>query len=485
MTFAFVFVLVFLISASATPAQQVSTPLPTQVPRSEANNFSLVHGIKVYGLETKIDTLEKAKELSLAFDWEFESELPSDVLIKDKWEQREFLMPKELRFVEFVVTESTYNEFLKKKEETGVDYVEWVQIHLDLMNRVAKTQPGLENFRVEIKRVIVVADSFKSSPIDYTKDIDGMWFNNEDYRFKTENTSGYRWRVNRQENGDLLFHSVISETDGRKDEVTLPPDQDLLQEVANNLLIDCGLTHELSHLIWNLPDEYVFDSYETPFIYKAFSYRTGSFTSPELSPYLKTLLLRNKNENIRGYYTDPRAIGLASFSDKFIFYGLVPKKVTFQIDGVTDLTIFRSSFVKADYYATKTFSGVTGIISISDGSFVLPEEAFTPQIVDEKEFYSTVYVLQTMSGENLKELYFPVSLLNIPAIIGEEEANYKIAFTGYEPDTAFNYTQVMEYVEAGEMESYLARKNQILEPLYATMIIPGTKTTVVWSLRFY
>lgn len=457
---------VFLISACA----------PRTV-MSEANDFRLVHGIKVFGLEEKIDTLEKAKELSLAFDSEFESRLPGNVLMKDKWEQRKFLMPKEIRFVEFVVTQSTYDEFLIKREESGVDYVEWVQIHLDLMNRVSKVQPGLENFRVEIKRVIVVADVFESSPIDYSKDIDGMWFNNEDYRFYTENTSIYRWRVNRQENGDLLFRSVISETDGRKDEVTMPPDQDLLQEVANNVLIDCGLTHELSHLIWNLPDEYSFDSYETPFIYKTFSYRTGSFTSPELSPYLKLLLLRNKNENIRGYYTNPPALtGL----NNYVFYGLVPQKMTFQIDGANGLKIFRSSFVSADYYVSKTFREVLGIVTGSDGSFELPIEEILPQIIDGKEFYSTIYVLQTTDGENQKELYFPVALLNMPAIIGEEKANFKIAFTGYEPDKAFNYKQVMEYVEAGEMEKYLAKKKQTIEPIYATMVIPGTKTTVVW-----
>lgn len=471
----------FLISVCAPPTD-ITIP-DNRVPNSLVNDFRLVHDIKVYGLDTKIDSVEKARELSLAFDSEFDSALPEVVLNRhDVWEQREFLMPKELRYVEFVVTASTYKEFLQKRKETGVDYVEWVQVHLDLMNRASQVQPGLEKFRVVIKRVIVVADSFESSPIDYSKDIDAMWFNNEDYRFKTENTSGYRWRVNRQENGDLLFHSVISETDGRKDEVTLPPAQDLLQQVANNLLIDCGLTHELSHLVWNLPDEYTFDTYQTPFIYRAFAYRTGSFTSPELSPYLKLLLLRNKNENIRGFYTNPPAL---SGLNRYVIYGLVPQKMSFQIAGTTGLKIYRSSFVRADYYVAKTFSEVPGIVAEADGSFDLLKGQLAPQMIDGKEFYSTVYVLQTMSGEVQKVLYFPVSLLNIPSLMGEVDANYKIDFTGFEPDKTFNYTQVMEYVEAGEIESYLAKKNLLIEPIYATMVIPGTKTTVVWWFESY
>jgi len=84
------------------------------------SSYRLVHGVEVYGLDEKIDTLEKAKNLTFEFDLDFERKLPKDIKSKNRWEQREYAMPRDKRLVQFVVTESTYKEFLSKKAETGV-----------------------------------------------------------------------------------------------------------------------------------------------------------------------------------------------------------------------------------------------------------------------------------------------------------------------------------------------------------------------------
>jgi hypothetical protein len=55
----------------------------------------------------------------------------------------------------------------------------------------------------------------------------------------------------------------------------------------------------------------------------------------------------------------------------------------------------------------------------------------------------------------------------------------RVVFSG--PDSAYAYTQVMEYVEASEMPVFMAKKNQAGEPLYALMAIPGTQE---WAVSY-
>ena len=455
---------------------------------SGENKAKMVHGVEVYGLDKPIASTEEAKNLTFALDLDFERKLPIDIKGKNRWEQREYAMPRDKRLVQFVVTESTYKEFLSKKAETGVDYVEWVQIHLDLMNRFSKTQPGLENFRVELKRVIVVSDDFENNPIDYSKDIDAIRFNDGDYRDKDYRSvdggkaSAYRWFATIMKNGDLVLKSEYVFVDNSySEEVVLPETDDSLQRITNTVKVDWGEIHEaLMHGACNLPDEYTFDCIKMPFNFKEFQYRTWSFQRPYLSLGLKASLLRNVSKNIRGYYTDPRSIGRAGV-DGFDFYGEVPQKVSFQLNNVGNFRVYRSGHSVPDYYSAKTFSDVAGIMRNSDGKFVMPKESFEPQSVDGKKIYSTIYVIKTSSGDKNKELYFPVSLLNIPAIFGVKDANYKIDFTGYEPSTEYSGKQVMEYVEANEMPTFMNKKSQAGEPLYALMAIPGTQTWAVWS----
>ncbi|HBC44665.1 TPA: hypothetical protein DCZ81_00660 [Candidatus Collierbacteria bacterium] len=447
------------------------------------SSYRLVHGVEVYGLDEKIDTLEKAKNLTFEFDLDFERKLPKDIKSKNRWEQREYAMPKDKRLFQFVVNESIYHEYSKQKAKTGVDFVEYIQIHLDLMNRFSKQQPGLENFRTELKRVIVVSDDFKRNPVEYSKDIDAMWFNVKDERYEEKAWNYYQWQAERQESGDLILTTEEDRAmDSYKESVVLPKADDLLQSISDRGVgVNWALIHELSHH-WNLPDEYVFDCRETPFKFKDFRYGTWSFTRPYLSPYLKALLFRNKKENIRGYYTDPRSMELDRDEVSLDFYGQVPQEVSFQLSDAGNFKVYRSSHVKPDYYSAKIFSDVQEVSRSPEGNFVWPKESLEPLKVEGKKLYSTVYVIRTSDGEKNKELYFPVSLFNIPAIFGVKKANYKIEFTGYEPDSAYAYTQVMEYVEASEMPVFMAKKSQTGEPIYALMAIPGTQEWAVWSL---
>src|SRR3990167_3024988 len=75
------------------------------------SSYRLVHGVEVYGLDEKIDTLEKAKNLTLEFDLDFERKLPKEIKSKNKWEQRGYALSKDRRLFQFVVNESIYHEY--------------------------------------------------------------------------------------------------------------------------------------------------------------------------------------------------------------------------------------------------------------------------------------------------------------------------------------------------------------------------------------
>lgn len=453
----------------------------------EGSKFKIVHGVEVYGLDKPISSTEEAKNLTFSFDLDFERKLPKDIKGKNRWEQREYAMPKDKRLVQFVVTESAYKEFQRRKTETGVDYVEWVQIHLDLMNRMSGSQPGLENFRTEIKRVIVVSDDFKNNPIEFSKDVDAIWFNNEDYRDKdfgfNDGVKGgsFEWIATVRKDGAVVLGSVHKFVDqSYNEDVILPMSDDSLQKITNSVKVDWGLIHELMHRIWNLPDEYVFDCTDLPFRFKNFQHRTWSFQRPYLSPYLKVLLLRNKNKNIRGYYTDPRAIGGSETQEAFSFYGEIPQKITFQLGSATNLTIDKSSQSKGDYYSGTVFSGVPGLEQDKDGSYTLSPSRLAPQMVEGKIIYSTMLVLKADIGGSSKQLYFPISLLNIPAILDIGSANFKIDFTWNDPGNTPTGSQVMEYVLVKDYASFSAKKNKEGVGIYATMLIPGTNYMAFW-----
>ena len=263
----------------------------------------IVNGIEVYGLNEKIRTSYHVDLLYDNFDKNFDAKLTPELQLKSSFEQREALLDKNKRFIEIVVSERAYNSFLARREEMGVDFVEWVQMSVDLMNRTTETAKPKVDIATKLLRVVVVSDEFKKSPSKHSKDLDATRFIEEDYR-DTEKPGAYFFAVYENENGDVEIRKPdgFSYLDNRK--FTFARGSDSLSG-KNNILLDFGEIHEWYHMCCDVPDEYYMDTDNSPFKQSTFRFETGNFTEPSLSPYISYMIKYNIDVGRRGAFVDP------------------------------------------------------------------------------------------------------------------------------------------------------------------------------------
>lgn len=456
---------------------------------SEKMESTMVNEVEVFGLEKKLTNQDQVDNLVFYFDSNFEKKLSWSMKQKNVWEQRELLLAKEQRFVEFVVKESVYKSFKSRKVETGVSYVEWVKLHIDLMNRVlhnAKPPVALSNL---IARIIVIDDSFEKNPVKYSKDIDAMWFNDKDYRIRQDSGDigqGAFWSFKHDNEGKLVLQNPAGAEFGRN--VLLPINNDTFEAVRDGVWIDYGIIHELSHLLLNLPDEYVFSIEQANSIFKSFRFNTGSFMEPNMSPYLATLLNRNFKKGIRGYYTDPRSIGKAKdYLAKFNFYGEVPEKVSISAGGSMATDAYKSSYLFPDYYDKKDGNGKLlpckkmekdiGVL-ISGDSLVLKKELFNPQMFGNEGLFPVLFRFEFKHNGVDKEVYIPIGIFNMTKYSGVDDSQYNIEFTNAVAPKDMK-SQTLNLMDQSELEVFTA--NNLV---YAKMKVVGTSAWCVWSFQY-
>lgn len=461
---------------------------PATEAKAQENLYRTINGVEVYGLNEKLTNQEQIDDLTFQFELDFERKLGWKDKQKNLWEQREIVLPKDKRFVEFVVTESTFNSFESRKEETGLNYVEWVQIHIDLLNRVLKNSKPPVELITQLSRIIVVSDGFENSPVKYTKDIDGIWFENKDNRVpQGVGNIGQNsfWSIKHDVEGDLVLQNPAGASFGRTIEV--PRDNDQLEKTKDGVWIDFGLIHELSHVLLNLPDEYVFSYEGVKSIFENFRYNTGSFMEPKLSAYLSLLLTRNMDKGLRGYYTSPGSIGMAKeMKEKYNFYGELPSKVGFKIANSEVTGISKSHFLFSDYYDKKDGGGNS--ISCKDmmkadfvingqGAVNLENSSFVPQLIDDEELYPVLFRVECNKVGEEKELYIPIGIFNMSKYSGVEEAIYDIEFISNAP--ADMKSQALNLIDGSEVDEFLSKNAS-----YAKMKVIGTNTWCVWTFQY-
>ena len=400
-------------------------------------------------------------------------------------EQREMILPRDTRYVEFVVTESVYNSFLRRKAETGVDYVEWVKLHIDLMNRMAENATPGSGMKTKIARVIVINDGFKTNPIPNTKDIDGSWFNDKDYRVNQdkETGQGYFWSFEHTASGGLSFSFPAGEWNGYKPKVIYPKKDDSFETVRDGVWVDCGLTHELGHQAWNLPDEYILGFEDSVFSIRKFIYYSGSLHEPEMSPYLSSLLKLFVREGIRGYYTDPRGIGIArTLGEKFFHYHMIPEKITLKSEGITEAIFYSNIYREPDYYLPKEFKEVDRMKKMPSADLVIPRSVFEPQALEKGEMYPLFSVIRIKRNNQWEELFLPVSIFNMAKIAGIDNAICNLQFydKSFSSDRQSFQFQMIDGTKMNEFMEF-RRKNNFLP--FATLKIDGLSTWFVWSLQ--
>lgn len=263
----------------------------------------IVHGVEVYGLDEEIRTGYHTGLLYDEFDKIFDVKLTPDLLNKSRVEQRESLLERNKRYLEVVVSKSAYESFLIRHEETGVDFVEWIQMHVDLMNRTAENSKPPADISTQLLKVVVISDNFEKNPSKYSKDIDATWFIKEDYRDPAQPGANF-FAVYHDQSSNLEIRKPEGFDTNDKRKWVFPPKQDSLTN-KNNVWIDWGLVHEWSHYAWDLPDEYTMDIHNSPFKQPEFRFETGAYMEPLLSPHLSYLIKYYNNQGRRGGETEP------------------------------------------------------------------------------------------------------------------------------------------------------------------------------------
>lgn len=454
--------------------------IDNEAPRSfEAR---MVNGVEVYGLDESIASVQEADYLCANFNAAFLMKLTDEQRTKSVWEQREILLPRDTRFIEFVVNESTYRSFQDRKVETGVDYIEWIKLHVDLMNRAAERAKPKCSVKTKIARLIVVSDQFKSNPIKYTNDIDAEWFDSTDYRVNQnrETFQGHFWSFKHNPNGELTFR-YPPKGDRLQPDIVLPPGNDTFEKVRDEVWVDGGLMHELGHQGWNIVDEYSFDIRNAPFGFKNLLFYTGSFHKPELSPYLSTLVNFFIKEGVRGYYTDPRGIGSGkTLNERFFHFGLLPKNISLNVTGATEAILYKNIYKSTDYYKDKNFVDA-GRVEVKGNKVSLNQEHFKPQSTIDGDMFPTMSLLKIKVRDQWKELFLPTAMFNMVKFAGIDNAVCDLQIG--DMDTSKSTTLQFEMVDDKDISTFMDfRQSHGFLP-YAIMKIDGLSTWFIWSMQ--
>ena len=456
-----------------------------------------MYGVDVYGARTRLTTGQLA-DLYTSFDKAFDARVPPGQRNMDKWMQRRFLLPPNERYLEEIVTRDMFNKFEESRAETGVGPVEYLKMHLDLLNRMldqARTT-GWAKWSVptsaKFARIIVCEglDFYRSSfwvENVENKDIDARWITDRE-------DNGLFWITDFDSSGNLIMRSLPGE--GEKEKIYVFPKKDD-SLTKKGIRLDMVRVHEYFHLLLNLLDEYIMNVEDSPFRFRDFTLESdvmGGSPGPSINPYVMAILKRNYDRKIRGYCTDPLAMGVARQGwgngfDRMPFWE-VPPQINFSADiggnpyhGI--ISVFKNGFEPGKYFAP--YDGYyTKKIWPKDPNYQNAGEIIFPGPVFQRvTTCPTDYLIRF--GD--KEIFVPVAIFNMThwAVSGEEDLSgsdyqggiprYKVSFTGFDdPDLK---VQRMEYVHKDNLSSYLASYDRV----YATLAIVGTPFYAVYSLQ--
>lgn len=448
----------------------------------------LVSEVEVFGFKNPIKTLQQMDELNVQFDRKFISEhqLGPNVLgISNRLKIREeHLNPRE-RYLEVVVRKSAYDRFLARKPDTQVDFVEWIKMHVDALNRIMENAKPPSEMSVVLRRIVIVDDALSADwseerwkkggeALDwwwanrfserYPLDIDTSWAIGTDYRVDTlrEKSQGNFWSANHDRKGNLVFRFPAR---GKPTEqsYTYPPKDDSLTG-KNGVWLDLGLIHEWTHYLLNLPDVYNFDFQNAPFRFSKFFMR-GDTTDPWLSPYLSILLSNHIKKKLRSPWQQGLHGGYS--------YNEAPKdiKIALTEKGAPLKSRIQVYYAKSLPKGGKLFDYRVDYDASGDNCSIT------------RDFFrndANLCYIRVESGGRSREVYMPAAAFNMSKIMGVENAQYNLEFTG--EDDYSKRTQVVHQVDETELDSFLKERQENKETVYAKMKVMGTPTYFVWVL---
>ena len=474
------------------PIEPTETSASTPIETPQFLEFKLVHDVKVYGLGEKITSEDQIIKLYGSLDEKFAEE--EGITIGNKVEQRKELLKANERYLEVVVRQSAYDSFIERQQETGVDFVEWIQMHVDAMNRCFENAKPPAEMESVLRRIVVISDDMPKTFSNKLKDVlnealdmkwmrqfndkypidtDGSWAIAKDYRVDTtkEISQGYFWKVWHEKIGEDEW-TVFGYPPGAKipDRTYVFSDRnDSIQDKEGRVWLDWGLIHEWSHRLWQLPDEYNLEVYDNVQRFQHFLFETGHFLEPYFSAYLVSFAKMNIERKMRNFFQEPRCY---DFSDR-------PSEININvtIEGVdVDSIEVRRVRLKGNHPSAdeKTFNETPDQES-NGNSINLDESLFKGN--------SNCWLIkcELEKYENSQEIYFPAAALAMSTAADIDIANYNLEFSGYNYE--HRKTQIVKLIDQSEIDKFLKNRKNKNDHYYAKMKVDGTDTWLVWFLR--
>lgn len=456
----------------------------------------IIHEVPVYGVESKLTSPEQILSLYHQLDDEFSKK--NGIKIGNKLEQRKELLNPNERYLEVVVRQSAYDSFTKRQAETGADFVEWIKMHVDVLNRCIENTEPSSKMRAVLDHIVVIDDrlpdqfwseeQFKGNcgcNLDFgwlnyfysafPLNIDESWAIPYDYRTdeKGDQKRNVPWYDFEHRFGKTVFGfgaglNIFNRT------FEFPEKSDSLEN-KDKVWLDFGLTHEWSHYLLNLPDEYGFNISEGPFRIKNFYFDTGYFECPYMSPFLTCLLNRQARTKSRDILVEGLGKGY-SYSER-------PDNITLTATSSDGSPISNISIHKVhatdSYIGKKVFSEKPDI-AVEGNNVSLDENIFAPE---KGTIPPHVWLLRCESKGIQKELFLPSAFFNMTKWqVGCNKADYIIEFTGQDnPDFK---TQTVELVNEADLNDFVRmRQDGVKILVYAKMKVVGTSIFFVWMLK--
>lgn len=483
----------------------------------------IIGEIEIYGSRQLITTQDQEDQL---FDYlgklaeqkvidkaadEASSSSIGQVKLETADEKREFLLGQE-KTLTVIVPKSVWDKFGEGKGVNSLDFPTYVQLHIDLLNREFETVSPQISTKARLTRIIIEEDDFlyqgttaEGEPYNHRfgyflpVDTDGFYVFSRDY---CEAPLSFLKKVSKNEFG------IFIETEGQP-RFYLSPGQDSIEDLEGEIIFDQGLCHEFMHILFNLPDEYIFDCHQLgePFRFREFHFDTGflsssSKPSPFLVERLKYLASQTRaqiggGDVWAGFLGElPKEISLtvkdrkktpispcgnvldremgSEISD-FQVLTLAPDPEVLQEDdpSQTEANYFQRMYKEPRVVAKK-------ISSSEIGGW---QKLMQPKILEfngqEYPSFSPVYIYQSRDTE----IIIPAAAFNISKWVGVDNPSYEIGIIGgiYEN----HRTQAVEFFEGtrdqiGEIIDENLRPNQKYP--YAVMNITGTNYWLIWFL---
>lgn len=446
----------------------------------------IVHEVSVYGLNEKIQSIEEIERFYTELDKEYERKNPG-FEINDKYHQRkEFLNPKE-RYLEIVAFQSTYDSFRERREETGVDFVEWVKMHVDAMNLVFSSADS--ELKAVLRRIVVIQDGTLDPIFDMDTYLDGKaeygpdwpyninfvcnnkcpfdtdecWVVGSDYRVDTtKNTNNYSggcfWSCD-SINQKIYFGTPPGSS--VKERMMIYPDTGKTSLTnKRQVWMDFGMTHEWLHYLFNLPDEYSYDLKLDGEMKAIIS--NGNFQEPYVSPYLSILSKNHIDKKLRCFEREGFGVGYSSIEE-------IPESI--DIVGGKNVKIDNVTTLKQRENSQRYFPESPDVIA-SSNIIHLGRETLVRDS-------SHVIQLAIDDSNNQKLLYIPYLAFNMSEIMGVKSPKYEVELLEKEIDNS--KVQHIVIVDQVDIESRKKEFERVanLKPV-AKMNIDGTNAYYIW-----